>query len=159
MPEFVRGELFTLGSTKPIDEFLGAKAIGVHTRPVLLGPITYLTLGKTRDETLDRLSLLPALLPIYIEILRRLAIAGADWIQVDEPALLLDLDGRVHDASEVAFAALSSAAPSLKLLLTTYFGAMEDDLETALRLPVAGLHLDLIRGAGQFGELLAKASS
>src|SRR5260221_10119763 len=157
VPEFAQRQSFTLASTKAIDEFLEAKALGIHTRPVLLGPLTYLKLGKSKDETLDPLSLLPALLPVYIEILRRLAQAGADWVQLDEPALVLDLDDRFRDAYEVAFAALSSAVPEPKLLLTTYFGAIGDNLQTALRLPVAGLHLDLVRGAAQLDDVLAKA--
>jgi len=157
VPEFAQRQSFTLASTKPIDEFVEAKALGIHTRPVLLGPLTYLKLGKSKDETLDPLSLLPALLPVYIEILRRLAQAGADWVQLDEPALVLDLDDRFRNAYEVAFAALSSAVPEPKLLLTTYFGAIGDNLQTTLHLPVAGLHLDLVRGAAQLDDVLAKA--
>jgi 5-methyltetrahydropteroyltriglutamate--homocysteine methyltransferase len=146
VPEFTRGQVFSLASTKPLDEFLEAKALGIHTRPVLVGPVTYLKLGKSKDKTFDPLSLLPALLPVYGEILQRLRQAGADWIQIDEPALVLDLDNQARNA-----------APGLKLLLTTYFGAIGDNLETALRLPIAGLHLDLVRGAAQLDEVVAKA--
>jgi 5-methyltetrahydropteroyltriglutamate--homocysteine methyltransferase len=157
VPEFAQRQAFTLASTKPVDEFLEAKALGFHTRPVLLGPLTYLKLGKSKDETLDPLSLLPALLPVYVEILQRLARDGADWVQLDEPALVLDLDDRCRQAYEAAYATLSSAGSGLKLLLTTYFGAIGDNLETALRLPVAGLHLDLVRGPAQVDDVLAKA--
>jgi 5-methyltetrahydropteroyltriglutamate--homocysteine methyltransferase len=159
VPEFAQRQAFTLASTKAIDEFLEAKALGFHTRPVLLGPLTYLKLGKSKDEKLDPLLLLPALLPVYVEILQRLAQAGADWVQLDEPALVLDLDDRWREAYEAAFATLSYAVPGPKLLLTTYFGAIGDNLETTLRLPVAGLHLDLVRGAAQLDDVLAKASA
>jgi 5-methyltetrahydropteroyltriglutamate--homocysteine methyltransferase len=157
VPEFVPVQSFTLASTKPIDEFLEAKSLGYHTRPVLLGPVTYLMLGKGRDADLDLLSLLPGLLPVYEEVLRRLAAAGADWVQIDEPALVLDLDERAQAAFGAVYAMLAHAAPTIKMLLTTYFGGLADNLETALSLPVAGLHIDLVRAPGQLESLLAKA--
>src|SRR5207237_1189640 len=138
-------------------EFLEAKSLGYHTRPALLGPVTYLLLGKSRDAGLDPLSLLPGLLRVYEEVLRRLEAAGAGWIQIDEPALVLDLDRRAQDAFRAAYVVLALAAPELKLLLTTYFGALGDNLETALTLPVAGLHVDLVRAPDQLDLMLAKA--
>ena len=157
VPELSRGQSFMLASTKPLDEFLEAKSLGFNTRPVLLGPVTYLKLGKSKDEGLDPLSLLPGLIPAYAEILGRLVAAGADWVQIDEPALVLDLNDHARRAFETAYGTLSSAAPSLRLLLTTYFGAVGDNLDTALRLPVAGLHLDLVRAPAQLEDVLAKA--
>ena len=157
VPEFVKGQTFSLASTKPLDEFLEAKSLGVHTRPVLLGPVTYLLLGKSKDPTLEPLSLLRSLLPVYIEILRKLEAAGADWVQIDEPALVLDLDDKARAALGMAYATFFSAAPRLKLMLATYFGALGDNLETALELPVAGLHVDLVRAPEQLDAVLAKA--
>ncbi|MGH7015111.1 MAG: 5-methyltetrahydropteroyltriglutamate--homocysteine S-methyltransferase [Stellaceae bacterium] len=157
VPEFVQGQRFTLASTKPIDEFLEAKGQGYHTRPVLLGPVTYLLLGKSRDTNFDLLSLLPGLLPIYVEILRRLGAAGADWVQIDEPALVLDLDDRARTAFRVAYSTFAQAAPSIKLLLTTYFGALGDNHDTALNLPIAGLHFDLVRAPDQLDAVIKKA--
>jgi 5-methyltetrahydropteroyltriglutamate--homocysteine methyltransferase len=159
VPEFVPVQRFTLASTKPIDEFLEAKSLGYHTRPVLLGPVSYLLLGKGRHGSLDPLSLLPGLMPVYEEVLRRLSAVGADWVQIDEPALVLDLDYRAHGAFGAAYAMLAHAAPEIKLLLTTYFGGLGDNLETALTLPVAGLHLDLVRAPDQLGTVLARAPS
>ena len=159
VPELSRGQEFTLASTKPLDEFLEAKSLGFQTRPALLGPVTYLLLSKSKDGATDPLSLLPGLLPVYVEIVRRLAAAGADWVQIDEPCLVLDLDDRAHRAFETAFPMLASAAPGLKLLLTTYFGDIGDKLDMALRLPVAGLHLDLVRAPTQLVGVLAKAPS
>ena len=159
VPELSPDQEFTLASTKPLDEFLEAKSLGFYTRPVLLGPVTYLLLGKSKDDETDPLSLLPDLLPVYAEILRRLAAAGAGWVQIDEPCLALDLDDRARRAFETAFPVLASAAPGLKLLLTTYFGDIGDNLEMALRLPVAGLHLDLVRAPAQLDRALAKAPS
>jgi 5-methyltetrahydropteroyltriglutamate--homocysteine methyltransferase len=156
VPEFVPLQHFTLASTKPIDEFLEAKSLGYHTRPVLLGPVSYLLLGKSRSASLDPLSLLPGLLPVYEEVLRRLSAAGADWVQIDEPALVLDVDYRARGAFGAAYAILAHQVPEIKLLLTTYFGGLGDNLETALTLPVAGLHLDLVRAPDQLDTVLPK---
>src|SRR5256884_3762568 len=90
VPEFDRGQAFRLASTKPVDEFQEAKALGFHTKPVLIGPVTFLLLGKTRAAAFDRLELLDALLPVYGEVLARLAAAGATWVQLDEPSIALD---------------------------------------------------------------------
>lgn len=157
VPEFSREQTFKFVSTKPIDEFVEAKSLGYHTRPVLLGPVTYLNLGRTRDDGLDPLTLLSRLLPVYAEVLQGLADAGADWVQIDEPVLVLDLDDKTRKAFVETYSALSSAAPGLKLLLTTYFGAVGNNLDTALRLPVAGLHLDLVRAPKQLEDVLTKA--
>jgi 5-methyltetrahydropteroyltriglutamate--homocysteine methyltransferase len=159
VPELSHDQEFTLASTKPLDELFEAKSLGFPTRPVLLGPVTYLQLSKSSDGTTDPLSLLPGLLPVYAEILRRLAAAGADWVQIDEPCLVRDLDDRARRAFETTFPVLASAAPGLKLLLTTYFGDIGDNLDMALRLPVAGLHLDLVRAPAQLDRALAKAPS
>src|SRR4029078_11211944 len=157
VPELLRGQSFMLASTKPLDEFLAAKSLGFKTRPVLLGPFTYLKLGKSKDEGLDPLSLLPGLIPTYAAILRRLVTAGADGVQSAEPALVLDLNDHARRAFEPAYGTLSSAAPGLKLLLTTYFGAIGDNLDMELLLPIAGLHLDLVSAPAQLEDVLAKA--
>ena len=157
VPEFARGQAFALASTKAIDEFLEAKALGIRTRPVLLGPVTYLLLGKSKDEGLDPLSLLPGLLPVYAEVLKCLAGAGAEWVQIDEPCLVLDLADAQRDALAHAYKVLAAAAPDLKLLLTTYFGGLGDNLDAALGLPVAGLHLGLVRAPSQLDDVLSRA--
>jgi 5-methyltetrahydropteroyltriglutamate--homocysteine methyltransferase len=157
VPEFADDQAFELASIKPIDEFLEAKALGIHTRPVLLGPVTFLKLGKARGSRFDSRDLLGALLPVYAEVLARLADAGADWVQMDEPCLALDLDDKDRAALHVAYAALARAAPQVKLMLTSYFGGLGDNLVTALALPVAGLHLDLVRAPEQLDLVTAAA--
>ena len=159
VPEFSRGQDFTLASMKPVDEFREAKKLGYHTRPVLLGPVTYLTLGKSKDSALDPMTLLPGLLPVYVEALRALAGSGADWVQIDEPCLVVDLDEATCEALRAAYAMFARAVPSLKVLLTTYFGDLGNNLDTVLGLPVAGLHLDLVRAPEQLDCVLAKASA
>ncbi|MBS0220786.1 MAG: 5-methyltetrahydropteroyltriglutamate--homocysteine S-methyltransferase [Proteobacteria bacterium] len=154
VPEFSQDQHFSLASTKPVDEFLEAKSLGFHTRPVILGPVTYLLLGKAKGAAFDPLSLLPSLLAVYSELLGKLAAAGADWVQIDEPALVLDLDDRAHAAFVTAYTALSRMT-GLKLMLTTYFGALGANLATAAKLPVAGLHIDLVRAPEQLDAVTA----
>ena len=126
-------------SPKAVREFEEAKALGVHTRPVLVGPVTWLSLAKPRSAGLDPLALLPAILPVYAELLRRLAAAGADWVQIDEPVLALDLGEAQRAAFRSAYAALAGTGPAL--MLASYFGPLRDNLDLALGLPVAGLHV------------------
>jgi 5-methyltetrahydropteroyltriglutamate--homocysteine methyltransferase len=157
VPELSADQTFRLATTKPIDEYLQAKAAGLQTRPVLLGPVTYLLLAKSAQKDFDPLSLLDRLLPVYVELLKRLASVRADWVQIDEPALVLDLDAHARAAFASAYAALAQVRPGPRLPLTTYFGALDDNLETALGLPVAGLHLDLVRAPQQLASVLAAA--
>lgn len=156
VPEVSPGQTFALATTKPVDHFSEAKALGHHTRPVILGPVTWLLLAKSKAEGFDPLSLLPALLPVYTELLARLAEAGADWVQIDEPALVLDLGDAAREAFATAYAELAGAG-GIKLMLATYFGALGGNLATALALPVAGLHVDLVRAPEQLGAVLAGA--
>src|SRR5207248_11546531 len=149
-----RGQAFRLASTKPVDEFQEAKALGFHTKPVLIGPVTFLLLGKTRAAAFDRLELLDALLPVYGEVLARLAAAGATWVQLDEPCLALDRTPQELAAYGRAYRFLAERAPRLKLLLATYFAGLADSLPTARELPVAGVHVDLVRGPRQLDQLL-----
>ena len=154
VPEFCKDQTFVLSSTKPIDEYKEAKALGYQTRPVLVGPVTFLKLGKSHDASFDNLSLLNKLLPVYAEVLKRLAAEGADWVQIDEPCLVLDLDAAARDALKRAYAELAKAVPQIKIMLNTYFGALDDNLAAAAALPVAGLHIDLIRAPQQLDAVL-----
>ena len=156
VPEFEPGQAFRLSSSKPVDEFQEAKALGIHTKPVLIGPVTFLLLGKARTARFDRLMLLDALLPVYAEVLSRLAVAGATWVQLDEPCLALDRTPAERAAFVRAYRFLAERAPKVKILVATYFAGLDDNLPTALELPVAGLHLDVVRaaGGGRFDALL-----
>ena len=152
VPEFHRDQRFRLGSTKPVDEFQEAKAAGIHTRPVLLGPVTYLALGKAKDGGLAPQDLLEGVLPVYEEVLKRLAAAGADWVQIDEPLLALDLSDRQRASFRTAYNRLSAAGP--KLMLATYFDGLRDNTELATELPTHGLHVDLVRAPDQLDAVL-----
>ena len=152
VPELEAGQSFRLRGDKPLAEFLEAKRVGCRARPVLLGPVSFLLLSKTTDGS-DRLQLLDALLPAYAELLGKLKDAGADWVQVDEPCLVLDQDADDRAAYRKAYAALAAGARP-KLLLATYFGAIGDNLDLVASLPIDGLHVDLVRAPGQLETVL-----
>ena len=156
VPELTAGQQFTLASTKVVDEFNEALDLGITTRPVLLGPVSFLLLGKVKEGGVEPIDLLDDLLPVYEEVLKRLASAGAAWVQIDEPCLVLDLDEKVRAAFERAYARLRGASESVKLLLTTYFGYVGDNLDTVVKLPVDGLHVDLVRAPHQIDEVLER---
>jgi len=155
VPELEQAQRFTLATTKPIDEYLEARSLGFETRPVLLGPVTFLLLAKSGEHR-GTLDLLPELLPVYEEVLRRLGEVGAEWVQIDEPALVLDLSESARAALRSCYSRLAETTGP-KMLVTTYFGELGDNLDTALSLPVAGLHLDLVRGDRQLEYVVEQA--
>ena len=156
VPEIEKDQTFSIKSTRAIEEFIEAKELGIHTRPVLIGPVTYLLLSKSSDPTFDPLSLLEDLVDVYEKILRRFTEAGATWIQFDEPALGLTLDDKQRSAFGRAYARLSATSPALSLLVAVYFSDLRENVRTALALPVKGLHIDLVRGRIDMENVLAK---
>jgi 5-methyltetrahydropteroyltriglutamate--homocysteine methyltransferase len=152
VPELAAGQRFALTGDKPLAEFREAQVQGHRARPVLLGPVSFLLLSKSVDGS-DRLALLDALLEPYVELLGQLADAGADWVQLDEPCLVLDQDADDHAAYRHAYAVLA-AARTPHLLLASYFGALGDNLTLATALPVDGLHIDLVRAPEQLDAVL-----
>lgn len=156
VPEVSADQVFALSTRKVLDQYEEAKALGYQTRPVILGPVTFLHLAKSKDAGLDPISLLPKLLPVYAELLVQLKAAGAEWVQIDEPALVLDLPTATKFAFRIAYAALAGVGAP-KIMLASYFGALGDNLATALALPVAGLHVDLVRAPEQLDMVLAEA--
>jgi 5-methyltetrahydropteroyltriglutamate--homocysteine methyltransferase len=146
VPELTAATRFERGTTKALDQYNEAKFLSIQTRPVLVGPVTFLKIAKMRDGS-DRWALLPKLLPIYAQVIAELAKAGAEWVQIDEPCLVSDLDPGAHAALRAAYAALASSP--VKIMLATYFGALGDNLDVAAGLPVAGLHVDLVRAPEQ----------
>ena len=148
VPEFYSDQEFSLASTKPVDEYKEAKQLGIETRPVLLGPVTFLLLGKAQEDDLQPLDLLDDLLPVYADVLQRLEDEGADVVQLDEPHLVLDLEERERQAFRDAYDALAEAT-DLEIVLTTYFDGLHDNMPTAFDLPVSAVHLDLVRAPDQ----------
>ena len=155
VPEFGADTTFRLDPSRILAQLAEARAQGVAAKPVLLGPVSYLALGKVRDAAhpdLDRLSLLPRLLPVYTELLQVLADAGVEWVQIDEPILVTELSPDWQHALNLAYHHLKSVR--IKVLLATYFGPLKENAWLAVNLPVAGLHLDAIRGREDVKPLL-----
>lgn len=151
VPEFDASTTFTLNSKRLLSQIEEAKALGVKFKPVIVGPVTYLRLGKSKDET-NRLDLLEKLLPVYKQLLNELATAGAEWVQIDEPALATTLCQNWRQAFKTAYHELNRTTP--KLLLTTYFGDFGDNLDLIHDLPVDGIHLDTINAQHEVNKLV-----
>ena len=134
------------------DEVEEAKALGHNVKPVIIGPLTYLWLGKAKCNDFDKLQLLERLLPVYNEILSRLAAQGVEWVQIDEPILTLDLPQAWKNAFERAYHILQYSP--LKKLVATCFNGLQDNLGLAVSLPVQGLHVDSVRATDQLGQVL-----
>ncbi|WP_081136356.1 5-methyltetrahydropteroyltriglutamate--homocysteine S-methyltransferase [Halomonas sp. BC2] len=156
VPELHQGQRFTLASERLFDEVDEALQAGFTPKVTLVGPLTWLWLGKTKGSRFDRLTLLDSVLDVYSDILARLATQGVEWVQLDEPALVQDLPVAWQQAYERAYHRLQ-AAPS-KLLLATYFGALGDNLALTTRLPVAGLHIDAVRAPEQVESVIDRLS-
>ncbi|KAJ2811062.1 methionine-synthesizing 5- methyltetrahydropteroyltriglutamate--homocysteine methyltransferase [Coemansia furcata] len=155
VPEVADNQTFNLHSTKVVDEYKEAKALGYAARPVVLGPVSLLALSKTaKGSSTKPLEHLAGLLPVYVELFGQLAAAGAEWVQVDEPVLSLDLDAAVYQAAFVQAYTELAQVSGLKYLLTSYFGRLGDNLSWAATLPVHGIHLDLVRGSADLDAAL-----
>ena len=156
VPEFVKNQEFKLTSEKFLNEYNEAKKLGIETKPVLLGPISYLLLGKEKEADFNRIDLIDKLLPVYEEILSKLTAAGAKYIQIDEPYLALDITDSTRALYASVFEKLATASKGVKLIVATYFEALQNNEDTAVNLPVHALHLDLVRGENQLDTILNK---
>lgn len=155
VPEFTKDQSFELLGTKVFDEFAEAKALGIPAKPVLIGAVSYLLLGKEKgEETFDRIDLVDRLLPVYVQILQKLAAQGATWVQIDEPYLVMDLSDKERQIIASVYAEIRKQVPNLKIILAAYFEGYQDNLDTALSLPVEVLHLDLVRCPSQLDDVL-----
>lgn len=152
VPEFSAGQQFALSWEQLFEEVAEAHALGHKVKPVLIGPLTYLWLGKVKGGDFDKLELLESLLPVYGEIFQRLAAQGVEWVQIDEPILVLDLPQEWKNAFERAYNLIQREP--CKKLIATYFGGLEDNLGLAANLPVDGLHIDLVRAPEQYPTIL-----
>ncbi|MCA7996097.1 5-methyltetrahydropteroyltriglutamate--homocysteine S-methyltransferase [Burkholderia cepacia] len=151
VPEFHADTNFSLDPSRLLQQLAEAQAQGVAVKPVILGPVTYLWLGKAKDDS-DRLALLPKLLPVYGALLDTLTAQGVEWVQIDEPILVTELDAEWRQALRTAYAALETRR--IKLLLATYFGQLQNNLALASSLPVDGLHVDAINARDEVDALV-----
>lgn len=160
VPELSEETEFKLNFNKAVEEFNEAKVAGIQTRPVVLGPISLLVLSKAAKEAkpgFQPISLLPRLLPVYKQLLADLKSAGAEWVQVDEPILVLDSAAALDKQFTAAYSDLAPIAP--KIMLTTYFGRLDSNIAFVSKLPVAGLHIDLDRAPAQLDEVVDAVKS
>jgi 5-methyltetrahydropteroyltriglutamate--homocysteine methyltransferase len=152
VPEFTVGQKFHLASDKLFTEIDAAIKLGYRVKPVILGPLTYLWLGKTKGLGFDKLDLLPKLIPVYNEILTQLKQRKIEWVQIDEPILVLDLPKPWQNAYIKTYPSLDFG--NINCLLATYFGALGDNLTVVNQLPVQGLHIDLCSNPEQLPHVL-----
>ena len=143
VPEFTADTQFRLDPSRLLAQLAEARAQGVKAKPVIVGPVTYLALGKAKDDS-DKLALLPRLLPVYTQLLDTLAAQGVEWVQIDEPILVTELDVAWQHAFSAAYHEFKAC--KVKLLLATYFGQLQENTYLAANLPVAGLHVDAVNG-------------
>lgn len=155
VPEFKASQQFKIFSEKVFGEFTAAKqAIGKTPKPVLLGPVSYLLCGKEKETGFNRIDLIKKLVPVYVEIIQKLENYGAEWIQLDEPYLAMDLSETEKQAFDFAYQEISKKCKKAKILLTTYFEGLRNNASFTAQIPVAALHIDLVRAPDQLNDLL-----
>lgn len=154
VPEFDAATSFRIADESPFEAVEKARAVGVdHPRPVLVGPVSYLLLGKVLDDT-PLAALLERLLPVYEQVLQRFRDMDVKWVQIDEPMLAMDLDQNAQELFRAAYAQLNIAMGIPKMLIATYFGSIEHNLDLAAEMG-DGLHIDLVRAPDQLSPVAA----
>ncbi len=151
--EFKKNQEFKISSSKIFDEYLEAKNLGIETRPVVIGPVTFLLLGKSVDGS-EKLDLLDNLLAAYKELFAKLQEIGVKDVQIDEPFLVTDLSAEAIAAYKKAYTQIKKAAGSIKLHLATYFDNLGENAKLAFELETSSVHVDLVRATEQFAEVL-----
>ena len=156
VPEFYKDQQFKLFSNKLSDEYNESKRLGINTKPVLIGPVSYLLLGKEKESGFERIDLIKNLLPVYMEIFQKLEDQHVDWVQIDEPFLCLDLTEKDRAAFKYVYSEIRKRFPRLQILLATYFESLGDNTDLALSLPVTAIHVDLVKSPDQLSTILSK---
>ena len=158
VPELKKGQTFKLSTDKIFSETKEAQDAGFACFPVLVGPVTYLTLAKkAEDFTTCRYELTETLSNVYGEICQKLLAQGINWIQLDEPCLSTDIHPKAAEAYRLAYNIIKDAAPEMNIVITTYFGPLQENIDLAFSLPVTAIHADLVRAPEQIDAFLAKA--
>lgn len=154
VPEFYKNQKFKLNSNKILGEYQEAKALGIEAKPVIIGLISYLLLGKEKDENFDKFDLIDDLLPLYTELIGALVAEGVTHIQIDEPFLVLDLEEKWKNIYKKVYQHFKNEFPNVKFILATYFEGLKDNTELAISLPIDILHIDLVRAPEQLNDIL-----
>lgn len=151
VPEFNHATRFCLNAHRLFEQIQQAGKQFTQIKPVILGPVTYLWLGKSKDDS-DKLNLLDDLIEVYAQLFQRLHQSGITWVQIDEPLLVMELpDSWKHALRKTYF---QLRATPLKLLLAIYFGQLQDNLQLACELPVDGLHLDALSAQDEVAKFV-----
>ncbi len=156
VPELYPVQRFKISSDKPFREYKQALSLGIRTRPVLIGPITYLLLAKSKPDVRSVWSVFDALVKTYVDILKEFSSLGVEAVQMDEPGLVLDLGDKTRRYFKKAYGIFARETPEIGICLATYFGGITHQ-PWALSLPVAGIHVDLAREPRQLATILRKA--
>ncbi len=157
VPEIYPRQSFQISSEKPFREYQEALSLGIKTRPVLVGPMTYLLLAKPKDSLRSVWGAHEAIVNTYVAILKRFSALGATTVQIDEPGLVFDLDPEKRRYFEKTYKTFAKQVPEVQICLATYFGGIAHHGSWPLSLPVAGLHVDLVREPRQLDFILRKA--
>ncbi len=155
VPEFTKNQEFTLLYNKAAEEFKEALALGIKTKPVLIGPVTYLLLGKEKEKGFNRIDLIDKLLLVYVEMLKQLEAVGAEYVQIDEPILATDINEDIKRLYRKVYAEIVKST-KLKVILATYFDSLADNTDLAVDLNVSVLHIDLVRAPQQWKDVVAR---
>ena len=156
VPEFYKNQEFKLFSEKIINDFYEAQQLGIVTKPVLIGPVTYLLLGKEKESGFDKLDLIDQLTNVYVEIIHKLKALGVEYIQFDEPFLTVNLSEKIQKTYAKAYQKINAAAKQVKIILATYFNGVELNLDLATSIRPDVLHIDLVRAPEQLDTVSAK---
>jgi 5-methyltetrahydropteroyltriglutamate--homocysteine methyltransferase len=159
VPEFKKNQEFNLFSNKIINEFYEAREQGMVTKPVIIGPVSYLLLGKEKENGFKRIDLIKNLLPVYIQLLARLESLGVKWVQFDEPYLAMDLNENEKAAFQYTYAEIKKMFPFIKIMVATYFEGLRDNTTLATSLPICALHIDAVRCPQQIEEIIEKKNN
>ncbi|KAA0446304.1 MAG: 5-methyltetrahydropteroyltriglutamate--homocysteine S-methyltransferase, partial [Candidatus Thioglobus sp.] len=151
VPEFSKDTAFKLNSANLISQIAEAKALGHNIKPTIIGPVTYLKIGKAKDDS-DKLALLDKLLPTYVALLNELSAQGIEWVQIDEPILVSELSSEWQQALTKSYAQLKDC--SVKILLASYFGQLKENLSLLADLPVDGVHIDTINAKDEVASVI-----
>ncbi len=155
VPEFHKDQTFQFSSSKVVNEFIEAsKIVGKPAKPVVIGPVSYLLLGKEKEGRFNRIDLIENLLPVYLEVLKLLEQNGAEWIQFDEPFLSMDLSWKEKKAFSYCYNEIHKKFPKLKILIASYFEGLRDNVKLAASFPVQALHIDIVRAPEQLANIL-----
>ncbi|MEO9513585.1 MAG: 5-methyltetrahydropteroyltriglutamate--homocysteine S-methyltransferase [Flavobacteriaceae bacterium] len=155
VPEFTRDQEFSLNPEKIVTEYKEALELGIKTKPVILGPISFLLLGKEKEEGFHRMELLDDLLPLYLELIQIIDALGVAYLQIDEPILSTDLNTHEQKAILEFYEHLNTNDTDVKFILANYFDCYGKNLDLTLKLPFDVIHLDLVRCHEQLGDILS----